>query len=47
MSVLLYYRVQTDAYVNQVFQAVLIAHESVTPRGNEQRTSCGNGWSLR
>ena len=33
MSVLLYYRVQTDAYVNQVFQAVLIAHESVTPRG--------------
>ena len=32
MSVLLYYRVKGEAYENQVFQAVLIAHESVTTR---------------
>ena len=33
MTVLLYYRVQGGAHVNEVFQAVLIAQESIANRG--------------
>ena len=33
MTVLVYYRVQGGAHVNEVFQAVLIAQESITNRG--------------
>ena len=33
MTVLVYYRVQGGAHVNELFQAVLIAQESVTNRG--------------
>ena len=32
---LVYYRVQSGPYVNEVFQAVLIAHESATTRGKK------------
>jgi len=35
MTVLLYYRVQGGAHTNQVFQAVLIAHESITNRAKQ------------
>ena len=35
MAVLVYHRVQTGSYVNEVFQAVLIAHESVANRGKK------------
>ena len=35
MTVLLYYRVQGGAHENQVFQAVLIAHESLTNRAKQ------------
>ena len=35
MTVLLYYRVQGGAHENQVFQAVLIAHESITNRAKQ------------
>ena len=35
MTVLLYYRVQGGAHVNQVFQPVLIAHESITNRAKQ------------
>ena len=33
MAVLVYYRVQGGPHANQVFQAVLIAHESAATRG--------------
>ena len=33
MTVLVYYRVQGGAHVNELFQAVLIAQESITNRG--------------
>ena len=33
MPVLVYYRVQSGAHVNEIFQAVLIAQESVANRG--------------
>ena len=33
MTVLVYYRVQSEAHVNELFQAVLIAQESVANRG--------------
>ena len=35
MSVLVYYRVQSGPHVNEVFQAVLIAQESVANRGKK------------
>ena len=35
MAVLVYYRVQSGPHVNEVFQAVLIAHESVANRGKK------------
>ena len=35
MTVLLYYRVQSGPHVNEVFQAVLIAQESVASRGKK------------
>ena len=35
MAVLVYYRVQSGPHVNEVFQAVLIAHESVATRGKK------------
>lgn len=35
MSVLIYYRVKDPGYENQVFQAVLLAHESVTNRAQK------------
>ena len=35
MAVLVYYRVQSGPHVNEVFQAVLIAHESATTRGKK------------
>ena len=35
MAVLVYYRVQSGPYVSEVFQAVLIAHESATTRGKK------------
>ena len=43
MTVLVYYRVQSGPHVNEVFQAVLIAQESVANRGKKTETSCGNG----
>ena len=33
MTVLVYYRVQSGAHVNEIFQAVLIAQEPVANRG--------------
>ena len=33
MTVLVYYRVQSGTHVNELFQAVLIAQESVANRG--------------
>ena len=35
MAVLVYYRVQRGPHVNEVFQAVLIAHESTVTRGKK------------
>ena len=35
MAVLVYYRVQSGPHVNEVFQAVLIAHESAGTRGKK------------
>ena len=35
MTVLVYYRVQSGPHVNEVFQAVLIAQESVANRGKK------------
>jgi len=35
MAVLVYYRVQNGPYANEIFQAVLIAHESVANRGKK------------
>ena len=35
MVVLMYYRVQSGPHVNEVFQAVLIAHESAATRGKK------------
>ena len=37
MAVLVYYRVQRGPHVNEVFQAVLIAHESTVTRGKKNR----------
>ena len=35
MAVLVYYRVQRGPHVNEVFQAVLLAHESAVTRGKK------------
>ena len=35
MALLVYYRVQRGPHVNEVFQAVLIAHESAVTRGKK------------
>ena len=35
MAVLVYYRVEGGPHVNEIFQAVLIAHESAATRGKK------------
>ena len=47
MAVLVYYRVQSGPYVNEVFQAVLIAHESAATRGKKTENKLWNEWSLQ
>ena len=43
MSVLVYYRVQGGAHVNELFQAVLIAQESITNRGKRTENKLWHG----
>ena len=45
MTVLVYYRVQSGAHVNEIFQAVLIAQSRLRIEESAQKIGCGNGLS--